>query len=216
VGRTLGVCLLEVRLYETVISMEEKPMPGYRTKKIYKRWLSIMLILLCCASPHAPALGIPGRPVIANADDGKDDDDDDQRRFRNFSSCSGGQSFEATMFAVTDINTLLNFNPGTPGVINSTRFITGLSQGESVVGIDFRSANGQLYALTTANRLYTINPSNGAATPVGAAPITTALNGQSFGLDFNPTVDRIRVVSNGGQDLRLNPNNAAVAGVDGM
>src|SRR5262245_60345723 len=37
----------------------------------------------------------------------------------------------------------------------------------------------------------------------------------TFGFDFNPTVDRIRLVSNAGQDLRLNPNNAAVAGVDG-
>src|SRR5262249_46734491 len=102
------------------------------------------------------------------------------------------------------------------GMINSVRFITGLSQGESVVGIDFRPANGQLYATTTANRLYTINPSNGSATPVGSAALTTALSGQSFGFDFNPTVDRIRLVSNAGQDLRLNPNNAAVAGVDGM
>jgi 3D (Asp-Asp-Asp) domain-containing protein len=119
------------------------------------------------------------------------------------------------MFAVTDKNTLLNFNPGQPGMINSTRFITGLSQGESVVGIDFRPANGQLYALTTANRLYTINPSSGAATPVAAAALANPLNGQSFGFDFNPTVDRIRVVSNAGQDLRLNPANAAVAGVDG-
>jgi 3D (Asp-Asp-Asp) domain-containing protein len=190
-------------------------MPGDRTKKNYKRWLSITLILFCSINPTAPMLATSGRPVIANADDGKDDDDDDQRRFRNFSSCSGGQSFEATMFALTDRNSLLNFNPGQPGVINSVRFITGLSNGENVVGIDFRPANGQLYALTTANRLYTINPSNGAATPVGAAPLTTASNGQSFGFDFNPTVDRIRVVSDADQNLRLNPNNAAVAGVDG-
>jgi len=120
------------------------------------------------------------------------------------------------MFALTDRNSIVNFNPGMPGVINSVRFITGLSNGENVVGIDFRPANGQLYALTTANRLYTINPSNGAATPVGAAALTTALGGGSFGFDFNPVPDRIRVVSDADQDLRLNPNNAAVAGVDGM
>jgi hypothetical protein len=113
------------------------------------------------------------------------------------------------MFAVTDNNKLLNFNPGQPGMMNSTRFITGLSQGESVVGLDFRAANGQLYALTTAKRLYTINPSNGAATPVGA-PLAF-LAGQSFGFDFNPTVDRIRTTSDADQTTRINPNNGARA-----
>src|SRR5262245_16033567 len=179
-------------------------MPGYRIKKSYKRWLSITLILLCCASPLTPMFDVPGQQAIAQSQGPS-----------SLNSCSAGQPYEATMFAVTDRNTLLNFNQGKPSMINSTRFITGLSQGESVVGIDFRPANGQLYALTTANRLYTINPSNGAATPVSATPLTSPLSGQSFGFDFNPTVDRIRLVSNAGQDLRLNPNNAAVAGVDG-
>ena len=32
-----------------------------------------------------------------------------------------------------------------------------------------------------------------------------ALNGTAFGFDFNPTVDRIRIVSNAGQNLRLHP-----------
>jgi len=179
-------------------------MPGERTKKNYKRLLSITLILLCSISPLAPMPGISGQSAIAQG-----------QGLSSLNSCSAGSPYEATMFALTDRNSLLNFNPGTPGVINSVRFITGLSRGENVVGIDFRPANGQLYALTTANRLYTINPSNGNATPVGAAPLTTALSGQSFGFDFNPVPDRIRVVSDADQDLRLNPNNAAVAGVDG-
>jgi hypothetical protein len=116
------------------------------------------------------------------------------------------------MFALTDRNSLLNFNPGQPGMINSVRFITGLSPGENVVGIDFRPANGQLYGLTTANRIYTINPSNGAATAVGTAAIAaTALSGQSFGVDFNPVPDRIRVVNDADQNLRINPNNGARA-----
>jgi hypothetical protein len=119
------------------------------------------------------------------------------------------------MIALTDRNSLLSFNPGQPGVINSTRFITGLAQGESVLGIDFRPANGQLFALTTASRVYTINPFTGAATQIGSAPSATAVNGQSFGFDFNPTSDRIRTASDGDQTLRLNPNNGALAAVDG-
>ena len=40
------------------------------------------------------------------------------------------------------------------------------------------------------------------------------LGGTSFGFDFNPVPDRIRVVSNLGQNLRLNPNDGTSAGMD--
>jgi hypothetical protein len=130
-------------------------------------------------------------------------------------SCTTNQSAEGTMFAVTVGNTLLNFNPGTPGVINSTRFISGLASGESIVGIDFRPANGQLYGVSNASRVFIINPTNGIATLVGTAPFNPALSGNSFGVDFNPVPDRIRVVSDADQNLRLNPNNGAVAATDG-
>jgi trimeric autotransporter adhesin len=179
-------------------------MPGIRTNKNYKRWLSITLILFCCASPLAPMLAVPGQQAIAQG-----------QSLSSLNACTSGQTLEGTMIALTDRNSLLSFNPGTPGMINSTRFITGLSQGETVVGIDFRPATGQLFGVTTASRVITINPFTGAATPVGSAALTTAVNGQSFGIDFNPVPDLIRLVSNADQDLRLNPNNAAVAGVDG-
>lgn len=93
--------------------------------------------------------------------------------------------------------------------------ITGLQTSEMILGIDMRPANGQLYALGNTSRIYTINLATGAATVVGGQ-FTTLLNGTSFGFDFNPTVDRIRVVSNTGQNLRLDPNTGAVAAVDGM
>ena len=53
------------------------------------------------------------------------------------------------------------------------------------------------------------------ATAIGNGPFTPALEGTEFGFDFNPTVDRIRVVSNTGQNLRLHPDTGAVAAVDG-
>src|SRR5215510_9287311 len=100
-------------------------MPATRIKKSYKRWLSITLILLCCASPLAPMLGVPSQPAIAQG-----------QGLSSLNSCSASQPYEATMFALTDNNKLLNFNPGQPGMMNSVRFISGLSQGEIVVGID--------------------------------------------------------------------------------
>lgn len=107
---------------------------------------------------------------------------------------------------------VFNFlNPGTP----ITKPITGLQPGESVLGLDMRPATGQLYALGSTSRVYAINMSNGAATAMNATPFTPALSGTNFGFDFNPTVDRIRVVSNTGQNLRLDPNTGLVAAIDG-
>jgi hypothetical protein len=96
-----------------------------------------------------------------------------------------------------------------------TKPITGLQAGENILGIDMRPATGQLYALGSTSRLYTINMSSGVAAAVSAAPFATLLSGTSFGFDFNPTVDRIRVVSNTGQNLRLDPNTGLVAAIDG-
>jgi hypothetical protein len=120
---------------------------------------------------------------------------------------------EPVAYAVSETNSLMIFNPATPQTV-ITKAITGLSGGENILGIDFRPVNGQLYALGSTSKLYTINLSSGAATAVGAA-FTPALSGASFGFDFNPTVDRIRVVSNTGQNLRLNPNDGTVAATDG-
>ena len=92
--------------------------------------------------------------------------------------------------------------------------ITGLQSGESILGIDMRPATGQLYALGSTSRLYTINTANGAVTLIGSGPFTPALDGSSFGFDFNPTVDRIRIVSNTGQNLRAHPILGTIAATD--
>jgi hypothetical protein len=164
-----------------------------KSVKTAKRWIALALIALGVINV------LPTRAPNA----------------QGVSSCSTSTSFEGTMFALTTRNTLLNFNPGTPGIINSARFITGLASGENVVGLDFRPADGRLYALTNTSRLYTVNPSNGVATQVGSAAFTPSLSGQSFGMDFNPVPDRLRVVSDADQNLRLNPNNGMAAGTDG-
>jgi hypothetical protein len=115
---------------------------------------------------------------------------------------------------VTTDNHLVTFNSDAPGTSLSDAVITGLQAGETILGIDFRPATGELFALGSTSRLYTINLSTAAATQVGTGQFSPLLDGTDFGFDFNPTVDRIRVVSNTGQNLRLNPLTGAVAGVD--
>lgn len=111
--------------------------------------------------------------------------------------------------AVTASNKLLKFNAGIPGRIVTTLNITGLQAGETLLGIDYRVAKDQLYALGSTGRLYTVNEDTGAVSMVGM-PFAIKLEGTQFGFDFNPTVDRIRVVSNTGQNLRLHPDTGAV------
>jgi hypothetical protein len=119
----------------------------------------------------------------------------------------------ANIYGVTTTNQLVRFNSATPGTLVTVGAITGLQGGESVVGIDFRPATGELFAVGSNSRLYTINKTTAAATFVAA--ISTALSGTEFGVDFNPTVDRLRIVSNTGQNLRVNPLNGAAI-VDGV
>ena len=119
-----------------------------------------------------------------------------------------------TVFGVTTSNNLVRFNSNTPGTIVSTSPITGLQGGENILGIDFRPATGQLYGLGSSSRIYRIDPANGAATAVGGGPFAPALSGTDFGFDFNPTVDRIRIVSDAEQNIRAHPDLGTIVFTD--
>jgi trimeric autotransporter adhesin len=119
-----------------------------------------------------------------------------------------------TVVGLTNDNTLISFNAQRPGTILGRLGVSGLQASERLVGIDFRPATGQLFGLGDTSRLYTIDLVSGAATAVTPTAFTPALNGTKFGFDFNPTVDRIRVVSNLFQNLRLNPATGTVAATD--
>lgn len=116
-------------------------------------------------------------------------------------------------YAVDASNNLIKFSVTAPGVISSTKPITGLAAGDVIADLDFRPANGQLYALA-GGRFYSINTSTGAATAVSATPAFGQGAGALYGIDFNPTVDRIRIVSESQQNLRVNPDTGALAAMD--
>lgn len=115
------------------------------------------------------------------------------------------------MFALTTTNNLVTFNSDNPSAILRNISITGIGS-ETLLGIDFRPATGQLFSLSNANRVYTINTTTGVASLIGGGGFT--LNGTDFGVDFNPVPDRIRVVSNTTQSIRLVPGTGALAGTD--
>jgi len=93
--------------------------------------------------------------------------------------------------------------------------LAGLQPDEEILGVDMRPATGQLYALGSSSRIYAIDLAARSASPVGAGSFTPALSGTRFGFDFNPTVDRIRIVSDNGQNLRAHPDTGVIVAVDG-
>jgi hypothetical protein len=105
---------------------------------------------------------------------------------------------QETVFAVTESNRLIRFNAGQPAKILDNRQLAGLPDGERILAIDFRVARGILYGLDGKGQLYVIEPATALAKPVGAglkdeALVQDSLKGD-IGFDFNPTVDRIRLV----------------------
>jgi hypothetical protein len=133
-------------------------------------------------------------------------DRDDDRRFRPSDS-------SRMFYATTDQNLLLQFNERSPDRLKDVQVITGLPGGVTLRGIDFRPLTGDLYGVGSDNVVYRVNPQTGIAVAEGPA-FTPALRGTSFGVDFNPTVDKIRVVSDAAQNLRLNVDEGTVLSAD--
>ena len=120
---------------------------------------------------------------------------------------------------MTSTGRLVTFDRADPA-LDTAIAITGLQAGETVVGLDIRAGGatpGELYALGSTGRLYTVNTTTGVATlkstlAADAGDTTdafTALSGTEFGVDFNPVADRLRVVSDTGQNLRIDADTGA-------
>ena len=106
----------------------------------------------------------------------------------------------------------------------TSRPITGLqTSSETAVGLDRRPATGEFFLLTVPTgaatnalvRTYTIDPATATATFVASIPGTVpGASDSPTGMDFNPVVDRMRVVNRDNENFRINPNNGALSGDD--
>src|SRR5947209_3114673 len=111
-----------------------------------------------------------------------------------------GRITPTTLYGVSG-NRLLTFADTTPGLTTSVT-VTGLAAGETILDADVNPATEQLVALGSSARLYTINPTTGAATAIGSAGQFT-LTGTRFGMDFNPVSDDVQIVSDADQNLTV-------------
>lgn len=119
---------------------------------------------------------------------------------------------------VQGTNSLVRFTTATPAAVGTAVAVTGLAAGDTLKAIDYRPANGMLYGIgldvTNTNvRTYLINPTSGAATAVGVAvPLPVAA--MAWDINFNPTVDRIRIVNDQDENARLHPDFGTLAADD--
>lgn len=103
------------------------------------------------------------------------------------------------IFGLDCYNHLVLFGSGNPGTLARQVAITGMSAGASMLGIDFRPADGKLYGIGSDSRMYTVDTLSGAATAVGGA-FTPPVSGEHFGLTFAGDELRLQSVeSNGNQ-----------------
>jgi Domain of unknown function (DUF4394) len=118
----------------------------------------------------------------------------------------GGSSLE--IVGLTNDQRLICFRENNAANASAIGEVEGLTGDTRLVGIDFRPATGELYGLGNAGGLYILDLRNGNAT--FKSQLDMGLTGSSFDIDFNPTVDRLRVISNMGQNLRINVDTGAV------
>jgi hypothetical protein len=101
----------------------------------------------------------------------------------------------------SDGTALVRFDSATPGAVTTVGPIAGATN--RLDGMDFRPGDGLLYGYNHATgSAYTVDPNTGAVT--FAAALSAPTNTNFLGIDFNPQADRLRIVTNSEQNLRVN------------
>ncbi|MFF3291714.1 DUF4394 domain-containing protein [Streptomyces sp. NPDC003023] len=112
-----------------------------------------------------------------------------------------------TAVGLTADQRLVEFDVHQPERARALGRVFGLAGDTELVGIDFRVQDEKLYGVGDKGGIYTLNTTDARATKVSR--LTVALAGTTFGVDFNPAANRLRVVSDTGQNLRHNIDDAA-------
>ncbi|MFA6045640.1 MAG: DUF4394 domain-containing protein [Phycisphaerales bacterium] len=114
-------------------------------------------------------------------------------------------SAQQTVYAIGNGgSSLVRFQSNNPG---SATVVADFSGAASFLdAIDFRPSTGQLYGyLDSTDSFYTVNLNTGALTLASVGASGAPTNTFQLGMDFNPTIDRLRVVTDSGQNVVYNP-----------
>jgi hypothetical protein len=121
----------------------------------------------------------------------------------------------SVFYALADNNTVYEMDMREPTKMGNPVGITTLEPNEKLIAIDFRPATGQLIALSDRNVFYTVyidlNRPSRPSVPINPqTAIKAPAVGPVYGFDFNPVTDQMRVVSNLGENLLLDPRTGLV------
>lgn len=105
----------------------------------------------------------------------------------------------ASVAALVDGSTLAIVDASAKKAVSSVK----LDGGASLVGIDVRPADKQLYGLTAGGDIVTIDWKTGKWTKKSTLSEKLPA-GALFAVDFNPAADRLRVIGSDGTSLRIN------------
>ena len=111
--------------------------------------------------------------------------------------------------ALRDDGSVVVFRPGDAASVRD--IMLGKELAGRLVGIDRRPADGRVYGLANGTDVYRIDlPASGAVTLVST--LTVPFDGDvRSGVDFTPQLDRLRLVSADGRNLRVNVAMGATA-----
>ncbi|MFE2231736.1 DUF4394 domain-containing protein [Streptomyces sp. NPDC059442] len=123
-----------------------------------------------------------------------------------FSSWAGDFKSGLASVGLTTDQGLVGFRFNEPSDPWTLGKINGFLGDTVLVGIDFRVQNGQLCGVGENGGIYSLNS---GARAVKISQLTITLQGQHFGVDFNPAANRLRVISDTGQNLRHNIDDPA-------
>ncbi|WP_434443946.1 DUF4394 domain-containing protein [Lentzea sp. E54] len=118
---------------------------------------------------------------------------------------SAAQPSGLRAFGISADGTLMaTFTTDRPQVLDWVREIQGFTGDTAAIGLDFRVQNGLMYLVGNQGGIYTVKITPPDVVVTKVSQLTVPLYGTNFGVDFNPAVDRLRVVSDTGQNLRHN------------
>lgn len=126
-------------------------------------------------------------------------------------SATQARSRGLAVVGLTADHRLVRFNAGSADRIQRKAKIYGLQEDRWLVGIDYRVQDGKLYGVGDLGGVYTIDTGSRFGRATKVSQLTVPLAGTNFGVDFNPAANRLRVISDTGQNLRHNIDDPAGA-----
>ncbi|MEO3840710.1 DUF4394 domain-containing protein [Streptomyces sp. B22F1] len=108
-------------------------------------------------------------------------------------------------FGISSDGTLMTtFTTDRHTVLDWVRGVTGRKGATALLGIDERVQDGTMYGLGDQGGVYTIStpPQTPGVVVTKVSQLQVPRYGKNVGFDFNPAADRLRVVSDNGQNLR--------------